>query len=79
MNRKCPGYVALVVACVMLGALRLALPSNGINPSDVFKDLAHLFVGGLFGAAINAKTDWRLWIAAVGMVALEIVAFVTKQ
>ncbi len=30
-----------------------------INHSDIFKDLAHVFVGGLFGAAIRATIEAR--------------------
>jgi hypothetical protein len=51
--------------------------SGEINQADVFKDLAHCFVGGLFGAAFYStelyegeifrpKINIRLWILAIG-------------
>jgi hypothetical protein len=44
---------AVVIGSAVFALLRFALPSTGeIHGDDVFKDLAHLWVGGLFGAAL---------------------------
>ena len=45
-------YLVAVVT-VIFAVLRMVLPSSGhVNHDDIFKDLAHLYVGGMFGAAI---------------------------
>lgn len=71
--------VILCLASVAVAAMRFALPPHGLNADDVFKDTAHLFVGGLFGAALVAtfqsvKAKW-LWILAGGLTVTEVVAF----
>lgn len=49
-------YVA-VAATLAFGVLRFIVPVSGaVNPDDVFKDLAHVWVGILFGIA-GAKSD----------------------
>lgn len=65
----------LLVTCIIIGVMRFSLPSHGIEQQDIFKDVSHLFVGGLFGAAICAKTKWELWAMALGLTLLEMVAF----
>lgn len=70
--------VVFVTAC--FGIARFIVPVEGkIVKKDFFKDFAHLWVGGLFGAAINAQTDPVLWSLAVGLTVLEVVAFVVRK
>ncbi len=41
---------------IAFGVARFIVPVTGaINKADIFKDMAHIFVGGLFGAAILAS------------------------
>lgn len=48
-------YAILLVLAVALGIARFIVPVEGkIDHADIFKDIAHLFVGGVFGAAILA-------------------------
>ena len=63
----------LLVATAAFAALRLLLPSHGLSPQDTFKDLAHVYVGGLFGAAIGTRRK-SLWAMALGLTAVEVVA-----
>ncbi len=41
-----------ILLCIIFAVLRFALPSAGLNSNDIFKDLAHIFVGTLLGAAL---------------------------
>lgn len=111
----------LLIVCTGFAIVRFYVPVHGINNADVFKDMAHLFVGGLFGAAIYATVAaWRisadieqleqldhtnsdytqavrdyililvaahvhaktmatqLWVMAVGLTVVEVVAFFTR-
>lgn len=68
------------LAAAIFGILRFTLPVEGrIEHADIFKDLAHVFVGGLFGAAIAKNNDRCLWIVAVGLTVLEVVAFIVRK
>jgi len=64
----------VVVACVAFGIARLSMPVvSEIHHDDIFKDAAHLFVGGLFGACGMAYSVRHLlkfspvdtWLAVV--------------
>ena len=73
-------YFVLVLCCLVLGVLRVLLPGHGLNQQDVFKDIAHLFVGGLYGAAFLEAGNWKFWnnkygILAVALTVLEVGAF----
>ena len=92
------------VGTIAFGILRFIVPVTGaINKADIFKDIAHCFVGGLIGAAILATAlrkfineNWQLytlpagvlavqdkvnkycfvlWVLALGLTTLEVVAF----
>ena len=95
-----------IIIAVAFAVARFVVPVEGkISHDDVFKDLAHLFVGGCFGAAILATANRRrlgqwlsnidvlyevaeakfhrealqLWVVAIGLTVLEIVAFVVRK
>lgn len=55
------GWLLLIVASGIVGVLRFTIPQPGVSmdAATVYKDLAHLFVGGLFGACILALVDRR--------------------
>jgi hypothetical protein len=79
-----------LIALVFI-VLRFTLPMEGVDNRDIFKDLAHLYVGGLFGAAIitgYAKDSYlfnrlhvrrNLWLLAIGMTVLEVVAAIVRK
>lgn len=46
---------------IAFGIARFIVPVTGaINKADIFKDMAHIFVGGLFGAAIALIVAFKL-------------------
>lgn len=86
--------VLAIIGCVCFGVARLVMPTvSEIHREDIFKDMAHLFVGWLFGAAMLAvgyrrsnpwdsdfSQDSKLyWFLALAMTVLEVVAFKLHQ
>lgn len=73
-----PWYlVCLNLVAGALGFLRFKLPvSGGINHADIFKDIAHLFVGFCIG--FGFYDEWGWWLAG-GLTVLEVVAFVIRR
>lgn len=72
----------LIDVCVIVAILRFVIPMPGLDLSaaSVYKDAAHLFVGGLFGAAVASslgrlKAGRALWLMAVALTIVEVVAF----
>jgi len=123
-------YTALLIVAIAFGVARFIIPVEGaINKADIYKDLAHLFVGGCFVFAFGMiglyragrhltrwlpnpslikdeqiKTNiyyeygmidaakivrdsgvwvkefpWQPWAIAIGLTALEVVAFLVRQ
>lgn len=70
----------LIITTIGFATTRVFTPAQGLDLTGptIFKDIAHVFVGGLFGAAIYAKRDWLLWSLAVGLTAVEVAAAVLK-
>jgi hypothetical protein len=51
--------IATCVVCIIFVVLRFTLPfESAIDPTDFFKDAAHIFVGGLFGAGFRCNEWW---------------------
>lgn len=71
--------VIIAMIAVVFGILRFRLPVNGLQPKDTFKDLAHVFVGGVFGAALAFWSFWDWWAIAIGLTLAEIVAAVVRR
>jgi hypothetical protein len=80
--------IYVLILTIAFGIGRFLMPASGqIHPDDLFKDACHLFVGGLFGAAILAtvvrdsytmlstSVCRNLWILAIGLTVLEVIAF----
>lgn len=69
-----------IAACLLTLVFAVLRLSGQFNDSAVFKDLAHVFVGGLFGVAIGTKDKlfWgrkeSFWCLAIGLCVVEIVA-----
>lgn len=71
-------YILLIIT-VLFGISRFTLPVHGqIVQEDIFKDLAHVFVGFLFGYAVCSK-NWKYWSLAIGLTVLEVVAFLVRR
>jgi len=76
-----PAFIAALLVAAVLGVLRFTLPAPGIDVGDIFKDLSHLFVGGLFGMSAAFKlcgerqSAHGYFCLAVGLSFLEIAAF----
>lgn len=71
--------IILAAVAIVFGVLRFVLPVEGkINKADIYKDLAHLFVGGVFGAGLGTGEAGYFWIAGVLSV-LEVVAFNVRK
>lgn len=69
----------LAAVAVGLGIARFIVPVAGsINKADIFKDMAHVVVGFMFGYAATKKR-WQLWAIAIGLTVLEVVAFVIRK
>ena len=61
----------------IFGVLRFVVPVSGkINRNDIYKDLAHIWVGILIGAAVYEPGFW--WLAG-GITALEVAAFLLRK
>jgi hypothetical protein len=72
-------YLIVIYLALLVSILRFTLPVTGqINKQDIYKDLAHLFVGGVFGSAIETKDRW-LWIIAGSLTVLEVIAFIIRK
>ena len=69
--------VAITMLSLTVAVLRVVLPSHGFNQDDMFKDAAHLWVGGLIGAALSSKR-WRYWTMAIGLSVVEVAAAIIK-
>ncbi len=86
-------YLFLLLVAIAFGVARFIVPVEGrIDHADIFKDLAHVFVGGCFGAAIQATASNSnkklgqaifdaayLWAIAIGLTILEVVAFLARR
>ena len=62
-------FVALLGTSIVIGLLRVF----GFK-SEFYQAIAHVFVGGLFGAAI-ATGNRQLWCLGIGLTVVEVVVF----
>ena len=70
----------ILVVAIALGfaVLRFLLPAHGLRSEDLFKDAAHLFLGGLVGAGIGARRWWPVAVAGA-LTVVELAAFFAKR
>lgn len=80
----------LTAVTIVFSVARFFVPITGqINHADLFKDLAHLFVGLLFGYALATTINKprfyceRLsakpyWFLAISLTILEVIAFLVR-
>lgn len=66
----------LIVVALLLAVLRFRMPAHPLSLAGSYEAAAHLFVGGLIGAAVASKR-WRLFCAVLAglLSAVELVAF----
>lgn len=79
-------YVIFLIT-VAIGVARFIVPVSGeLNTADIYKDLAHLWVGFLFGwfaanlkiwntSRIDVPWSGRILLMAIGLTVLEVIAF----
>ena len=48
--------ILLIILALAIGLYRVFVEPTQLTVADTYKDIAHLFVGGLFGAAAMART-----------------------
>ncbi len=85
-------FVVLLLVSVVFGVLRFVVPVSGkIEQRDVYKDLAHIWVGLLFGVAIAfslvepvirefyVDSVHRYWLLPIALTVLEVVAFIVRR
>jgi hypothetical protein len=77
VSRACAAVIAVALAFA-LGRFALTFPHHPFSVAGTYEALAHLFVGGLFGAALAARKWWPLWVA-LGLTGVEALAFVTGR
>lgn len=72
-------YYIILAVSVVFGVARFIVPVEGkIIKGDIYKDMAHLWVGGLIGAAI-ASQDKAIAGLAIALTMLEVVAFLIRR
>lgn len=65
--------LAILLVSVIFVALRFILPfESKVVKKDIFKDMAHIWVGVLIGMAFY---DSSYWFVAIGITAFEVIAF----
>jgi uncharacterized membrane protein YedE/YeeE len=68
-------YITIILTFIF-AILRFSLPSTGqIHHEDIFKDLAHIFTGFLFGLGFKYNYGYILGII---ITIIEVIAFFTK-
>lgn len=80
-------YLGFLVFAVAVARFTIPMPGLDLSVASVYKDFAHLFVGGLFGAAIalTACRGWkdhytiRFWVLAWLLTLIEVVAFFVQR
>ncbi len=86
-------YIGMLLVSIYLGALRLLTPVvSQVHKEDIFKDLAHLWVGGMLFLGAGVHILWKqkriigrrplaadcFWIGVL-LTVLEFVAFKIYQ
>lgn len=65
--------LAVLAALAVAGYRATIEPTLPLQTQDIFKDVAHLFVGGCFGAGLAGKKAG--WILGGALTAFEVACF----
>ncbi len=63
--------ITFLILALVFGFLRIHLQPHGLHFEDTFKDLAHVFVGAVFGVAL-VKKEWFYWLIFTALIVLEV-------
>lgn len=83
-------YYFLLFISALFAVARFVVPVEGrIEPADIFKDVAHIWVGVLFGVAgaismLRRNSEWKdykynWWVLPIGLTIIEVIAFFVRK
>jgi hypothetical protein len=67
----------VIVAAVLVAAMRPFMPLHSASLHGSYEAMAHIFVGGLFGAWLVNRQRWLL-MAALAISAVELICAVSS-
>jgi hypothetical protein len=67
--------IAVIAIAIVLAVARPFLAPHAVSLQGSYEALAHLFVGGVFGAWLVTKSRWLL-VIGIGLTVVEIVSAV---
>ena len=76
MRYEITKYIILLIAFA-IGLARFQIASTPVTAAGSYQAFAHLFVGGVFGAAIALRNKYYMAIG-VGLSLLELFCFITR-
>jgi hypothetical protein len=68
----------LAALVTVFAIIRFQIPTHTLSSVGAYEAFAHLFVGGLFGAAMAAK-KWNYFWFALALTIIEVIAFFTRH
>jgi ABC-type Mn2+/Zn2+ transport system permease subunit len=68
---------AVIAIAVVLAVIRPFLAPHPVSMQGSYEALAHVFVGGVFGAWIANRERWLLW-TGLGITAVEILSAIAS-
>ncbi len=71
-------YLLLIVVAIVFAVVRFFIPTHPVSPHGSYEAFAHLFVGGLIGAALTTKKWFYIGLVVVLSI-VELVAFFSLQ
>lgn len=69
--------IAIIVVAIVLGVIRPFLEPHPVSMQGSYEALAHVFVGGVFGAWMVNRDRWLLW-TGLGITAVEILSAIAS-
>jgi hypothetical protein len=70
--------ITTIIIAVLLAIIRPFITPGKPTSVDIYKDLAHFFVGGLFVAAILQGHAWQWWVFGL-LTAWEVIVAVGSR
>jgi hypothetical protein len=69
--------VAVIIISIALAVVRPFLAPHAVSMQGSYEALAHVFVGGVFGAWMVNRERWLLW-TGLGITAVEILSAIAS-